>query len=392
MRRLMAIVAALLVSVSGMTARTSASGAGPAFAMQQRIMRTVNVGDWFMGAAEWGGETPAQLKKRFESHMTAADYALLRERGITGIRLLLSSKLFFNPKDPTSLRGEKAPFDIMPYLDTAIRTVTRNRLVVILDLHDIDQQRMESEQGYAEAYLPFWRTLARRYARISPNLLVFEPRNEPSFYGREGDWHALQIELVRTIRAEAPRHTIMVTGAGWGGGDGLMKLTKLEDDNLLYSFHYYDPFPFTHQGATWITDKGVMALRTVPYPPTQRTCKQITYAEKTKAAEQSAIEYCRSGHDGAFIKYEFKVLADWAAKGKPVPLFLGEFGAFGEYAPLADHARYMKDVREAAEANGIAWSAFCYDCIFALNRKVDATGRITWRDDVADALGLGKRK
>jgi endoglucanase len=390
MARVGSIVLAALVCVASLTTPTASANAGPAFAMQKRIMRTVNVGDWFMGAAEWGGESPAQLKKRFETHLTDADFAFLRARGITGIRLLLSSKLFFNPKAPESLKGEKAAFEVMPYLDTAIKNITRNRLVVILDLHDIDQKRMETEPGYAQAYVPFWRTLAKRYAKISPNLLVFEPRNEPSYADRAGDWHALQAELVKTIRAVAPKHTIMVTGAGWGGRDGLMKLSKLDDDNLLYSFHYYDPFPFTHQGATWITDKGIMALRTVPYPPAQRTCSQITYAEKTPAAQQSAIEYCRSGHDGAYIKYELQVVAEWAAKGRAVPLFLGEFGAFGEFAPKADHARYMKDVRVAAEANGIAWSAFCYDCIFALNRQVDASGQITWRDDIADALGIGK--
>jgi endoglucanase len=393
MNTMIRVTLALLICATGLLSAVGSEAQQiRAFVMHKRILRTVNVGDWFMGAAEWGGETPDQLKKRLESHMTATDYAWLRERGITGIRLLLSAKLFYNPKAPESLKGEKAPFDPLPYLDAALRTVTKNKLLVILDLHDIDQQRMENEVGYADGYVPFWRTLAKRYANISPDLLIFEPRNEPSYDKREGEWHALQATLVAAIRSVAPKHTIMVTGAGWGGRDGLLRLPKLSDDNLIYSFHYYAPFAFTHQGATWINDEGIMNLRSVPYPPSQSTCKQITFAKASKEATQSAIDYCRSGHDGSFIKYEFQEIAAWAAKDKAVPLFLGEFGAFGEFAPKADHARYIKDVRSAAEANGIAWSAFCYDCIFALDRKIDASGRISLRDDVAEALGLKKRK
>ena len=36
---------------------------------------------------------------------------------------------------------------------------------------------------------------------------------------------------------------------------------------MIYTFHDYEPFPFTHQGATW-TDPAVAPLRDVPYPST----------------------------------------------------------------------------------------------------------------------------
>jgi hypothetical protein len=216
--------------------------------------------------------------------MTVEDFKLLRKMGIQGVRLLISSKLFLDPKAPATLKGEQATFDILPYLDKAIKTMI---------------------------------------------------------------------------------------------------------DNLIYSFHYYDPFPFTTQGAMWIGDEGVMALRNVPYPPSQKTCAQIKYEPESQKAKDAAIAYCRGGHDAAFTGYQFNAIARWAAGGgKPVPLYLGEFGVYCEYAPKADAARWIKDVRTAAEANKIAWSAFAYDNCFTIDRKRDAAGKITLREDVVEALGL----
>ena len=57
-----------------------------------------------------------------------------------------------------------------------------------------------------------------------------------------------------------PQHTIVTSGPNWGGIDGLKKLKLLPDKNVIYSFHCYDPFTFTHQGATW-SSAAVKPLR-----------------------------------------------------------------------------------------------------------------------------------
>ena len=38
---------------------------------------------------------------------------------------------------------------------------------------------------------------------------------------------------------------------GWGSIGELKNLVLPPDDNIIVSVHCYDPFYFTHQGATW---------------------------------------------------------------------------------------------------------------------------------------------
>ena len=91
--------------------------------------------------------------------------------------------------------------------------------------------------------MKFWTELASRLKHFDPDLTMFEIINEPVFKGREEEWNALNQRLAAAIRKAAPDHTIMTSGPNWGGIDGLRKLKLLDDPNVVYSFHCYDPSP-----------------------------------------------------------------------------------------------------------------------------------------------------
>ena len=46
----------------------------------------------------------------------------------------------------------------------------------------------------------------------------------------------------------------MVGPTSWNSLADLPLLRLPADANLLVTFHYYEPFQFTHQGATWAGD------------------------------------------------------------------------------------------------------------------------------------------
>jgi hypothetical protein len=195
---------------------------------------------------------------------------------------------------------------------------------------------------------------------VSPDVLLLEIFNEPVFDRAPAAWFPIRRRLAAAIRAAAPLHTIVAGGPNWSSLDGLLSSEPLEDDNVLYTFHFYEPFEFTHQGAPWVAGP-VGRMRNVHYPASPQ---QARHVERRIAAA-----------------------ADWARRHN-VPVWAGEFGAYPAYAPKNDRLHWLFDVRTALERHGIGWAVWSYDESLGLDRVRDETGapRVDW--DSAAALGL----
>jgi endoglucanase len=183
------------------------------------------------------------------------------------------------------------------------------------------------------------------------------------------------------IRHEAPRLLLVLDGGEDGNLEGTTTLSGFGDDpNILFSFHYYQPWQFTHQG---MAGMAAQYLTDVPYPARARpmeeslaaTAATIAVARlspsdkltaKTKA--RSDLEsYRASAFDRATIANDFDKMARWAREHS-VPahrVILGEFGAMnneqrGLTTRQAERLRWLADVREEAEARSFAWAAWVH--------------------------------
>ncbi len=180
------------------------------------------------------------------------------------------------------------------------------------------------------------------------------------------DWNTIQQGFYQKARAANKNITIILTGACWGGIDGLLKVTPIADQNVIYSLHFYDPMFFTHQGATW-TGGDSPFLKKIPYPPTPENVAAIIpsvmYAMPTATRKSSIrnalLEYGQSGWNKAKILARLEVAKAWATKNN-ARLLLGEFGVLKTEAPPQDRVQFMKDVRESAESLGMAVAAWDY--------------------------------
>ena len=74
---------------------------------------------------------------------------------------------------------------------------------------------------------------------------------------------------IAEIRRTNPQRTIFVEPGGWGSIDELKNLVLPPDDNVIVSVHCYDPFYFTHQGATWTGGQTPVTGIVFPGPPAQ---------------------------------------------------------------------------------------------------------------------------
>ena len=104
-------------------------------------------------------------------------------------------------------------------------------------------------------------------------------------------------------------------GESWSGVHNLTTVPVFNDARIVYTFHYYDPFNFTHQGAPWIT----------PALPTGVTFG--SNAEKADLANNVTLAQNFMTRTGR-------------------PLFMGEYGAW-EGISLPQRVDYYKTVHDA---------------------------------------------
>jgi hypothetical protein len=184
---------------------------------------------------------------------------------------------------------------------------------------------------------------------------------------------------VGVIRKEVPAHTIVVTSI-----DGVLSMIPLADTNLIYTFHDYDPFVFTHQGATWVGE-GFSSLREVPYPSTSENIAAAMAATKDEAARSMIQLYGVDHWNKARMEQNISAVVEWRQRSQ-VPVWCGEFGAIRDFAPEGDRTRWIGDMRQTLEAAQIGWAMWDYRESFGFVRK---EGGVTTVDEgVVAALGL----
>ena len=134
------------------------------------------------------------------------------------------------------------------FLDQIVDWCEELEIHLILDNHTFDVTA-NTDPNVDKVLVPVWSQMAEHYQGRS-TYLCYEILNEPHGIA-DARWGQIQQQVIIAIRAVDRVHTIVVTGAGWGSYNNLKFLPIYRDNNLIYSFHFYDPFMFTHQGASW---------------------------------------------------------------------------------------------------------------------------------------------
>ena len=107
-------------------------------------------------------------------------------------------------------------------------------------------------------------------AAVDTGVVALEPMNEPQSQCRivfGTDWTAYQQAMVERIRRISARLPLFLTGGCWSNIEGIVQLDTdlLHDRRNFVSVHFYYPFLFTHQSATWSMPYLAGTIG-VPYP------------------------------------------------------------------------------------------------------------------------------
>ena len=339
-----------------------------------RLRRGVNLSHWF-------SQAPVYTKERLESHTTAADIALIKSMGFDHVRFPIEpAPLLSDTPDPSILNTT-----YLQYVDRALDMILAAGLAVVIDIHPSDEfkLRMNRDERGVEAFAKFWRAFASHLSKRDPEFVFLEVINEPMV--EDGyRWYGIQGKLIATIRSAAPNHTIIASGHRWSGLAELLFLEPYSDANVIYNFHFYEPFAFTHQGATW-AGPNLPFYKNVPYPSSPEAVQALLGTIDDEPARYNLLRYGEDRWDAARIDRELGLAAEWAAK-RHVFITCNEFGAFRKFARAADRVVWLRDMRVALEKHGIGWTMWDYAGGFAAVNKMN--GQAQEDPELSKALGL----
>jgi len=204
-------------------------------------------------------------------------------------------------------------------------------LMVVLNVHHYEEI-FSDPHGQRDRFLALWQQIATHF-RDYPDALVFEVLNEPNTNLTPDLWNEFLVDALAVIRQNNPERYVMIGTAEWGGIGAMNRLQLPDDGRLIFTFHYYEPFAFTHQGAEWVSGSDAWLGTTWGTP-----------------------------RDSAAVRSDFDAVAAWALQ-HGVPVFMGEFGAYSR-ATMDDRVAWTAFVTREAERRGFSWAYWEFDAGF----------------------------
>ncbi|MFH1195051.1 MAG: cellulase family glycosylhydrolase [bacterium] len=316
---------------------------------QQPFNRGVNLTSWFQ---------VDDIRQIQFSKFDRQDFVQLKSLGVDVVRLPLNLHFMTNG----------APdYTIDPlfyfFLDQVVDWAEEQQIHLILDNHTFDVT-LDTDPNIDQILIPVWTQMAEHFEDRS-NYIYYEILNEPHGID-DARWNEIQQAVVDAIRLVDQTHTIVIGPAGWNSYSNLAAMPIYNNDNLIYTFHFYDPFIFTHQGASW-TDPSMEPLANVPFPydaskmpdcPPELVGTWIQ-SELNAYSNNGTIQKVRDLLD---IAFQFQ-------QERNVQLFCGEFGVFIPNSPNNDRTLWYNIVRTYLEQNNIAWTIWDYKGAFGLFDK-----------------------
>ncbi|MHB8132166.1 MAG: glycoside hydrolase family 5 protein, partial [Mobilitalea sp.] len=300
----------------------------------------VNLGGWISQFRE-------AKKEHFDSFITEEDIKQIASWGMDHVRL---------PIDYTVIEDDITPFEYkeegFAYIDQCIRWCEANNLNIILDLHrtagyafhSLDKNRLFEDETLQNRFISIWQAFANRYKEYGKNV-AFELLNE-IVEPNSDRWNKLSKKAVTGIRSIDSNRVIIIGGNYYNSVTTLKELDRIEDDNLVYTFHFYEPHIFTHQKASWEPPMKELDF-VVPYPSgSEDYQKYLRQSEKFQ--KQLSFEE-RVGKD--YISKFLQPALDFI-KERNVPLYCGEFGVI-DNAPLESNIRWHDDLCDLLIEYGI---------------------------------------
>jgi endoglucanase len=306
---------------------------------------------------------------------TAPSTALLRElrnAGMTHIRLPVPAERVMRRFASGAERDEQ-----LRLIDRALRELTSLGYHVSLDLHPGDRfNRLHREEPEAslQELKDAWADLARIIRPYPADKIFAELLNEPDVDADR--WQTEAQQLAGFVRALLPHATLIVGPVNWQRADSLPGFVPLDDLNVVYAIHMYDPMAFTHQGH-WDAQEPLSGIRGLPYPiraedPRVRTLRrQLLEQQQTPALAALDKAIIASSDADGIVKW-LEPAEAWQRRFLR-PIIINEFGVLKSQAPRESRLRWLAAV--ATYANQHCWGWAHWELAQGFGLVDDKTGQ-----------------
>lgn len=191
------------------------------------------------------------------THHNELDFQRVKNMGMNTIRFYLNYRFFEDDSNPYTYK--QSAWD---WLDQNIAWAKQHGIYLILNMHTPQGGYQSQGNGSAlweveenqNRLIALWKAIAERY-KDEKIIAGFGPLNEPVPTISKSKWNILAQNLIDEIREVDEHHLLFIEKAIYvqNSNEGYENLNfpDIEGNNIVYEFHSYEPYLYTHQLFDW---------------------------------------------------------------------------------------------------------------------------------------------
>jgi len=282
------------------------------------------------------------------------DLALLKKLGFKTLRLPVAFEFFKEKHIPDDT--------ILNLIDNILKLCRRYGFKLIVDYH-YGNLNNDNYLTATKSIIDTWNLITWKYRHKFEDDLFFEIYNEPLSINPK-IWKDAAYNIVTAIHKIDSQRTLLVGASNYNSIYELSRFVRLKDENIIYTFHFYEPFLFTHQGAEWIG--GQAATTGVPFPYNVEKFPPLNPKAKNTWGETNYYKYNKDANAQA-INDKLQIVKNWSDRYF-VPVLCSEYGCYNKYADEQSRCNYIKTVRQALKKMNIPGILWDYNTNFSIFR------------------------